>query len=149
MIDVNVAIDELGQGATQAEALGVALLYEVGLDRDGQLDFEGYNFWVDVFEGGTPVDDIAQSFLVSAEFELNYGNVDSLTDLQLVEQFYFNVLDRAGEQGGVDFWVGQLGRDDFDRADLLVAFAFSEEFADSAPFEGTLTETFPGEWQLI
>ncbi|MEM7498792.1 MAG: peptidylprolyl isomerase [Pseudomonadota bacterium] len=149
MRNVDVAIDAIGLGATEAEALAVALLYEVGLNRDGELDFEGYNFWIDRFEDGRPFDAIAQRFLESDEFEAAFGPVESLTDLEIVQQFYRNVLDRDGEAGGVEFWTGRLGDEDFDRADLLVAFAFSEEFASSAPFDGTPTEVFPGDWDLV
>ncbi|MEL7139868.1 MAG: peptidylprolyl isomerase [Pseudomonadota bacterium] len=148
MRDVDVAIDALGRGATEEEALAVALLYEVGLNRDGVLDFEGYNFWIDRFEDGRPFDAIAQRFLESNEFEAAFGPVDELGDRELVQQFYRNVLDREGEQSGVDFWTGRLSDPNFDRADLLVRFAFSAEFADSAPFDGTPTELFPGEWDL-
>ncbi|MEM9764204.1 MAG: peptidylprolyl isomerase [Pseudomonadota bacterium] len=149
MRDVEVAIDALGQGATEAEAFAVALLYEVGLNRDGELDFEGYNFWIDRFEEGRPFDAIAQRFLESQEFEDAFGPYLEIADRELVQQFYRNVLDREGEQGGVDFWTGRLGDDDFDQADLLVAFAFSEEFVDSSPFDGTPTEVFPGDWMLV
>jgi hypothetical protein len=66
----------------------------------------------------------------------------------MVEVLYRNVLNREGEQGGVDFWLGVLADPTFDRADLLLSFARSGENLEGSAFVGSLSETQPGIWQF-
>lgn len=119
-----------------SQARDVALLYEAGLDRDP--DFDGLNFWIDVFEGdrvdgqGRPLPPvslhgISEAFLVSDEFETNVGVVGVISDFALVTALYENVLDRAADDEGREFWLSVLARPEVDEADLLIAFARSPE----------------------
>ncbi|GMG85133.1 hypothetical protein LNKW23_43490 [Paralimibaculum aggregatum] len=149
MIDVEVAADHLGLGLTEAEAQEVALLYEAGLDRDGEIDLPGLNFWIDAREGAFTMTQIAQFFLDSAEFAAGFGDPDTLTDAELVDQLYFNVLGREGDADGVAFWNAAVARDDFSRADLLYAFATSVENAETLEFVETLTEVLPSDWAFV
>ncbi|MEM9147832.1 MAG: DUF4214 domain-containing protein [Pseudomonadota bacterium] len=135
-VDVNIAPD--GEEATASEAQLIAYLYEAGLNRDGNIDLPGLNFWIDVLEGGAAVRDIAGAFLTSNEFTEAFGAVDTLSDLALVEELYRNVLDREGEQAGIDFWTGQLGRPEVTREDMLIAFAESTENMVGSPDTATL-----------
>ncbi|MGF1552190.1 MAG: DUF4214 domain-containing protein [Paracoccaceae bacterium] len=134
---------------SREEAREVALLYETGLDRDGEIDLEGLNYWIDIREGGFSVEETAQSFLDSREFQEKYGDPDALSDLALVERLYRNVLNREGEAEGVAFWTGVLEDQGFSRANLLYAFAVSVENADTLDFVETLTETAPGDWEFV
>ncbi|MEO0623569.1 MAG: DUF4214 domain-containing protein [Pseudomonadota bacterium] len=139
----------VGQGLSETEARQVAYLYEAGLDRDGNIDTAGLNFWIDAREQGLSVRDLSAAFLDSPEFAAAFGAPETLTDRALVEQFYLNVLDRDGEQGGVDFWTDQLGRADFDRTDLLTAFAASAENLAGSPGVEDLIEFAPGAWDFV
>ena len=134
---------------TPAEARAVAYLYEVGLDRDGDIDLGGLNFWIDEREAGLSEAALAAFFLASDEFAGAFGDPDQLSDQALVETLYRNVLDRAGEPDGVAFWTDLLGQDDFSRARLLIEFAGSVENVETLAFIETLTETAPGEWSFI
>ncbi|MEO1599177.1 MAG: DUF4214 domain-containing protein [Pseudomonadota bacterium] len=140
---------ELGAGLTDEEAETVAYLYEAGLNRNGEIDLPGLNFWIDQREAGFSERDLANAFLQSGEFEAAFGDPDTLSDEALVEVLYRNVLDREGEAGGIAFWTSQVAQESFDRADLLLAFAASAENVAGSPFVETLEETAPGEWEFV
>ena len=91
---------------------------------------------------------LAQFFLDSPEFAEVTGDPASLTDRELVEALYLNVLDRPGETLGVDFWTGVVADPGFTRADLLLAFAVSPENLAGSPFVETLVEVMPGTWDF-
>lgn len=136
------------------EARTVAYLYEAGLNRDGSIDLLGLNFWIDQREAGLSERQVSRAFLESAEFEAAFGDAfdtsspDYLSNRELVEQLYRNVLNREGEIGGVDFWTNLVSQPDFTRADLLLAFAESPENISASPFVETLTEVSPGQWDF-
>ncbi|MGF1551780.1 MAG: DUF4214 domain-containing protein [Paracoccaceae bacterium] len=138
-----------GEGFVPNDAQAVALLYEAGLDRDGEIDLPGLNFWIDQREAGLSIEETARFFLDSDEFEVAYGPPEALSDRELVERLYLNVLDRPGEAEGVDFWTGVVGQSDFSRAELLYEFAVSVENTEALAFVETLTEVEPGEWAFV
>jgi hypothetical protein len=72
---------------------------------------------------GLGVTRIADVMARSTEFKATYG---SLTDQQLVEQVYLNLLGRPGDAAGVAYWVGQLtaGRS---RGSVVARIALSAE----------------------
>lgn len=145
-IFLDVDAPAAGEGASLPEAQIVAYLYEAGLNRDGNIDLPGLNFWIGVLEGGASLREIARAFLNSNEFTEAFGAIDSLSDLALVEELYRNVLNREGEQGGIDFWTGQLARPEVSREDMLVAFAESTENMVGSPDTARLEEDTNGNW---
>ncbi len=126
----------------------VALAYEAGLDRDGDIDPPGLNFWIDRREGGLGERDMAFAFLESDEFTDKFGDYRAVSDEGLVRQLYRNVLERDGEEAGVAFWTAALAAPGFDEADLLISFSLSTENVFGAPFIDDLTEIAPGEWDF-
>ncbi|MEO0823664.1 MAG: DUF4214 domain-containing protein [Pseudomonadota bacterium] len=149
MLDVTADTgDGIGLGLNGEEAQEVALLYEAGLDRDGDIDSAGLNFWIDQREGGLTIEETANFFLESDEFEAAFGDPDTLSDQALVEQLYLNVLGRAGETEGVEFWTAAVGDPNFSRAELLFEFSVSVENAETLEFVETLTETEAGAWSF-
>lgn len=140
---------EIGAGLGAEDARQVAYLYEAGLDRDGVIDGPGLNFWIDAREGGITPRALAEAFLASDEFEVAFGAPETLSDRALVEQLYQNVLERAGEEAGIDFWTGQLAQPGFDRRDLLIAFAESPENIAGSPAVADLVEVVPGQWDFL
>ncbi|MGF1447321.1 MAG: DUF4214 domain-containing protein [Pikeienuella sp.] len=135
----------LGRGLSVDDAQTVAYLYEAALNRDGNIDLDGLNFWIDAREGGFTELQVAEAFLDNPEFTEAFGPIDSLSDLELVEQLYRNVLDREGEQDGIDFWTGVLG-DGASRAFVVLSFAESPENVEGSPFVLGLFEEIRGEW---
>ncbi|MEM9144735.1 MAG: DUF4214 domain-containing protein [Pseudomonadota bacterium] len=114
-----------GAAALASEARDIALIYEAGLNR--AADEPGLNFWINAFEGGFTLRQISQAFLDSVEFENSIGDPDVISDFDLVTGLYENVLDRAADDPGRDFWLSVLDQPDVDAADLLIAFARSTE----------------------
>ncbi|MEO0429459.1 MAG: DUF4214 domain-containing protein [Pseudomonadota bacterium] len=137
------------------QARTVAYLYEAGLNRDGEIDLPGLNFWIDRREAGLSEQQLSRAFLESGEFKAAFGDAfdadspDYLSDRALVEQFYRNVLNREGETTGIDFLTGRVSQPEFGRPDLLLAFARSSENVAGSPQVQTLSEVAPGEWDFV
>ena len=155
-VEINVVPNpNVGIGLTEAEARTVAYIYEAGLDLDGNIDLPGLNYWIDQREAGLSERALSLEFLRSDEFETSFGDpLDPsdpgyLDDFAFVTALYENVLDRAADDGGRDYWLGVLDRPAVDRADLLLAFAESPENVNGSPQVETLTEVTPGEWAFV
>ncbi|MGF1554041.1 MAG: DUF4214 domain-containing protein [Paracoccaceae bacterium] len=132
-----------------ADARLVALLYEAALDRDGAIDEEGLNFWIDEREDGLSETALAQAFLDSEEFADVVGDPATLDDDALVRALYLNVLGREGDAGGVDFWTDALAGADFGRDDLLLAFASSTENRTLSDVDDRLIEIADGVFGFV
>ena len=107
--------------ATLEDVRTIARLYSAAFDREPKID--GLNFWVNTFEDGASIAQIASRFNAAPEFERKYG---PLNNKGYVEQLFRNVLGRDGAQTGIDFWVGNL-EDGAARARVLARFADSPE----------------------
>ncbi|MGF1445814.1 MAG: DUF4214 domain-containing protein [Pikeienuella sp.] len=140
--------EDIGTGIDAAGAQTVVLLYEAALNRDGNVDVLGVNFWIDRVEEGASFLQLAEAFLTSPEFDAAFGPEAELTDLELVEQLYRNVLDREGDADGIAFWTGRLA-EGLGRDAVLLAFAESQENRDGSPEVADLTEVGPGVWDFV
>ncbi len=69
-------------------------------------DEAGAGFWVAAMDKGMPLVDVARQFIESNEYRATYGS--ALSHTELVTRYYTNILDRAPEQAGLDFWVKVL-----------------------------------------
>jgi Ca2+-binding RTX toxin-like protein len=124
--DQTVAID-LAAGQTTG---AVYRMYEAALDR--VPDAGGLRYWVAMVDGGASLKDIAGGFLNSPEFKTNVGA--NLSDAAFVDALYQNVLERPGEQAGLDYWTGLLASGAATRSDVLIGFSESpENVAQLAP----------------
>ncbi len=144
--DYDVSVVQLDPGqvfASQAEE--IALLYEAGLDRAG--DLEGLNFWIEAFGAGLSLEEIAAAFIASDEFLTSVGDPAQLPDETFVLSLYENVLDRPADQEGLDFWLGVYADPAVDAADLLIFFSRSPEaFANSETIENLFFDAEEGLW---
>src|SRR4051794_31728848 len=83
------------------------------------------------FKEGMSVKAMADGFTGSTEFQMKYGALD---DVGFVRQIYRNVLDREGEQSGVDAWIGGI-KGGMSRGDVVVGFSESQEHQNKmAPY---------------
>lgn len=98
-------------------------LYQAAFDR--KPDSEGLGYWIAQADKGFSLLQIAQGFVTSDEFKKLYGSAPSNHDL--VSRLYQNVLHRAGEKEGMDFWTGVLERKAASVAEVLVGFSESKE----------------------
>jgi hypothetical protein len=128
--DKSVAIDIDGAGGQ------VYRLYQAAFDR--KPDDGGVGYWLRQKDAGVSLTDIAQGFMQSAEFAKLYGAHPS--DEQFVTNLYANVLHRAPDQAGHDYWMALLGQHGDARADMLTAFSESAE--NQAQVIGSISNGF-------
>jgi serralysin len=114
--DSTVALDVDGN-AGQAYRL-----YQAAFDRTP--DAVGLGFWINALDQGVSLRDVAAGFIGSEEFVRLYGAHPD--DATFVSLLYKNVLHRAPEQSGYDFWVNGL-HNGADRARVLSEFSESDE----------------------
>lgn len=98
--DTALALDIDGNGGQAYR------LYQAAFNR--APDAAGLGFWINVLDKGSSLTTAAQGFIASQEFRDAYGTSPSNHDL--VVKFYQNILHRAPDQGGLDFWVGALDK---------------------------------------
>jgi hypothetical protein len=98
-------------------------LYQAAFDR--KPDTGGLGFWIDYLEKGASLVDAAAGFFNSAEFKGLYGAAP--TNAELITRFYQNVLHRAPEQSGFDWWVAELSSGRISSTQALVNFSASPE----------------------
>ena len=88
-------------------------------------DSAGLGFWIKAMDSGTSLRDVAAHFMQGDEFKTNFGV--NLSNSQLVTTLYQNILDRAPEQAGVDYWVGALDSGVISQAEALAMISESTE----------------------
>jgi hypothetical protein len=115
--DATIALDINGN-AGQAYRL-----YQAAFNRTP--DKVGLGFWINAMDSGSSLISVSQGFVVSNEFKDAYGVNRSNHDL--VSQFYQNILHRAPEEGGLNFWVGVLDNKQVGVADVLAGISESAE----------------------
>jgi hypothetical protein len=114
--DTAVALDIAGAGGQAYR------LYQAAFDRTP--DQGGIGYWMAQMDQGTSLYDVAQSFLNSEEFRTTYGAAPS--DAEFIGKLYQNILHRAGDQPGIDYWNGVLASG-VPRAAVLASFSESPE----------------------
>ncbi|MQA23224.1 DUF4214 domain-containing protein [Rugamonas rivuli] len=97
-------------------------LYQAAFNR--APDSVGLGFWIRALDAGYGLKGVAQNFLDSAEFKTKYGAAPS--DKDFVTSLYSNVLHRAPDQAGYDYWMNDL-HNGVERAQLLLSFSESVE----------------------
>ncbi|MGF1500945.1 MAG: DUF4214 domain-containing protein [Paracoccaceae bacterium] len=140
---------EIGDGLSVEEAQVVAYLYATALNRNGPFELGGLNFWIDAREDGLSQRNMAEQFLDNPEFRSRFGDVNTLTDEEIVDTFYLNALDRPRGPGEGQFWVDRLAAPDVETGDVLLAFATAPENIQSLTFVEDLAETAPGFWEFV
>ena len=114
--DVNVELDSDGPAAQ------IYRLYQAAFNR--QADLPGLGFWLDFVDHGTSMVDVAAGFMQSPEFVGLYGT--DPTPQTLVTKLYANVLHRAPDPAGYQFWLDILARGT-SPAQVLIWFSESAE----------------------
>ncbi|MCH8622813.1 DUF4214 domain-containing protein [Undibacterium sp. TS12] len=92
-------------------------------------DTDGFTFWMGVHRNGGSNSQIAQVFAQSEEFVSKYGA--NLSNTQFLDLIYKNVLGRAADTAGRDYWVEQMNNG-MARGEIVNQFAQSPEFKISA-----------------
>jgi len=116
-------------------------------------DQAGLAYWVNdlispTYGGnGNTIQGAAYAFTESAEFQNMYGA--SVSDAQFVNLMYQNVLGRAADQAGYDYWLGDFNRPGMTnveaRSGMIISFANSTEYMGST---ADLIDSFLGSVSL-
>jgi hypothetical protein len=88
-------------------------------------DNGGLKYWIQQMDGGKKLSEVASGFIASNEFKSLYGA--NPTSDQFVAKLYNNVLGRAPDAGGFNYWVGLLNNKQIDMTSTLVNFSESTE----------------------
>ncbi len=133
---------DLGSPATMGELLdspeyrswhaNALRLYRAFFNREP--DVEGALYWIDEYEDGISLDDMAWAFSQSAEFKNQYG--PSLSNAEFLTIVYGNVLGRAPDQEGFDYWLGQM-TGGLSQPAVVRWVVANQEFIDHYPYAGT------------
>lgn len=102
---------------------GVAYrIYQAAFNRTP--DLPGLGYWIGQMDKGSTLNQVAASFVISAEFKQLYGA--NISDNAFLTALYSNVLHRTPDQAGFDYWNGEISRG-VTRADILASFSESTE----------------------
>ena len=97
-------------------------LYQAAFDRTP--DTPGLSDWIRGMDAGMSLKTVASGFIGSAEFQSLYGANPSNT--QFINLLYANVLNRAPDQAGYDYWLDEMARG-MTRELVLIGFSESVE----------------------
>lgn len=115
--DKSVAIDISG---TAGQAYRI---YQAAFDRTP--DSAGLGYWIAQMDNGISLESVSAGFISSNEFKSIYGA--SPTAYQFITKLYNNVLHRAPEQSGYDWWVNTVSTGAMSWSQALVGFSESQE----------------------
>lgn len=100
----------------------------------------GFEFWADEYASGRwNLERMSNFFAGSEEFNSLYA---SLSNAEFVDLVYRNVLGRAPESEGFQFWVGQLDAGAFTRGSVMIRFSESKEYVTVTGTEPPLAGYF-------
>ena len=88
-------------------------------------DNEGLKYWINTMDAGHSLEAVAGGFIASEEFKTLYG--DNPSNEVFVTKLYNNVLGRAPEQEGFEYWVGLLNDQKISNVSTLINFSESNE----------------------
>ena len=103
--------------------------YSGALGRDP--DDAGYAWWLDqIAIGNHDLRSMAAGFIFSEEFTGFFDAPDgnSIDNADFVNHMYVNVFGREPDQGGFDFWFGELESGSRTQVDVLVDMTQSNEY---------------------
>jgi Ca2+-binding RTX toxin-like protein len=115
----NLPTDNAGRGY---------LIYRAAFDR--APDAPGLGYWIRELDRGKDFGAVvAASFITSPEFTTKYGT--GLGNAAFINLVYQNVLDRAPDAAGMNYWLTEAGgvglNGGYARSNLLASFAISQE----------------------
>lgn len=120
----NAVADEIDETST---ASMVDRLYLAFFRR--YPDDEGIRYWVESRGSGNSMEDIAEWFALSKEYQARYGNADFGPFLDLL---YQDVLGRQPDEDGKSYWLNQLADGEVTRGTIVVYFTESAEMKSVA-----------------
>ena len=118
-------------------ALPMIRMYQAAFGR--VPDNGGMDFWVGQIRSGAHTIASAAEFFIGAPEAVARSIDGSVANLTYVTALYSNVLGREPDEGGLNFWLGEVNSGARSRAQILGDFVASPEFAnDTTPFARTM-----------
>lgn len=118
--DTSVALDINGVGGQ------VYRLYQAVFGRTP--DKEGIGYWMNAMDHGLSLARVADEFATSPEFKTLYGSAP--TSEEVITKLYANVLHRAPDPDGFNFWNTTLKANPSLIKQIVVQFSESPEYMD-------------------
>ena len=113
---------ELALDVRAGENAGSAYrLYQAAFDR--KPDTTGLNYWTKDLDAGNSIQQVAKSFVDSAEFKALNPSSDQNA---LINNFYLHVLHRDADATGLQYWKGEMNKG-MTASEVLVSFSESQE----------------------
>jgi Ca2+-binding RTX toxin-like protein len=98
-------------------------IYQAAFNRTP--DNSGLKYWIGLMDGGVSLPTVSSAFISSAEFKALYG-ANPINEV-FISKLYNNVLHRAPDLGGYNYWVGLLNTKKIDNIGTLINFSESNE----------------------
>ena len=115
---------ESSEGDSKTQS--IARLYQAFYKR--LPDTDGFLYWMDARRtGGWSIYRVAEQFAKAPEFKTMYGTLD---DAAYVDRVYDNVLGRAPDAAGKQYWIDQLASG-VTRGRVMTSFSESPEYKAS------------------
>jgi aureolysin len=145
-LDWNEGIVVDGALTVGASDMRLLRLYTGALGR--VPDLGGFRYWRDRIATGTDFSRMGDEFFWSEEMQIQMDadGDGTVSDEEFMNHLYFNVLQRAPDAGGFNYWMGRLGAGD-SVGTVMASFLNGQEYVDSTM--GLLANfalSNPGEW---
>jgi Ca2+-binding RTX toxin-like protein len=102
-------------------------------------DAGGFDYWFhEIYTAANSLRGIAEDFAWSNEYQSMYPS--TLTNRQFVEQIYQNLFDRKPDQGGWNYWSGQLDTGSVHRSGFILDVIEGAYASTSGPEDRTLID---------
>ena len=111
------------------EEAQVARVYNTAFGR--KPDIAGLEYWIEQKNAGMDIFEIAARFMDSDEFVSAYGDLESMSNADVVNNLYSNVLGRGPDLAGFEFWKGELDSGARSRTKVFVDMTESPENKES------------------
>tara|TARA_Y100001968_G_scaffold251659_1_gene236874 strand:- start:2510 stop:3235 length:726 start_codon:yes stop_codon:yes gene_type:complete len=106
------------------DAAKISRLYDAAFQS--LPDADDLEYWIEKYRSGeNNARTIASSFLGFTEFAKKFGN--DISDENYVRNLYQNVLERAPDNSGMNYWLGQLTSGTETRDEVFLGFSESAE----------------------
>jgi len=122
-IDINAYKRDTVSFTNYESASTISRLYLAVFNR--LADEKGLEYWISRDEDNMSINDIANSFVISEEFNSLYGS--TVSDEEYIILLYSNILYRDPDKEGLDYWKTDM-QNGSSKEDILVSFSNSEEF---------------------
>jgi subtilisin-like proprotein convertase family protein len=128
--DAGVAFDVNGHGGQAYR------IFQAAFNR--APDKAGLGYWMSALDHGVSLLDVTNGFIQSKEFKDLYGT--NPTNADLVNKYYANILHRAPDAAGAEYWTKLLDQHTVTNADVLMSISESAE--NQAALVGVLQNGF-------